>query len=624
MTAMQWFYSFLKRYRNRLIFAMFLTTITCAIAVVNPMISGIIVDDIIKGGNREILPMMMFIMIGATLVRAVIRFSFIMIFESSSQRMLYTMRDYVFRKLMEQDFSFYNKNRTGDLMSRQTGDMNAIRHFVAWVIYNSYENALLFTIAIVMIFFVDWRLALCMIAIIPLTVLCTTKQLKAIKPAFMKIRVQFSKLNTFVQENVSGNRVVKAFAKEDYEIQKFNKENDDYRDSELDAAMIWRKYVPVFEFLANALTIVLYLVGGIMVVKDYMSLGKMVTVSGYLWMLNNPLRQAGWLANDYQRFVTSVEKIYSTIIVEPTIKEPVNAVTKTRFKGEIEFSHVGYKVEDEVVLTDINFHITPGQTVGIIGATGSGKSTLMNLLCRFYDVTEGEIKIDGANVKELDLFSIRDNIGMAMQDVFLFSDTIEGNIAYGRPDCSFEEVEAVAKIANAHDFILQMPDGYDTVVGERGVGLSGGQKQRISLARALLKNPSIIVLDDTTSAVDMETETQIQNELSNLDNKHTVFVIAHRISSIKDADQILVVEDGKIIEAGNHDELLEKKGYYYTVFHHQYGDFDQIQKLRMDREIAITYTPPKKGSGNNPHLEGGMPPKKGLGNALTEVKGGVN
>jgi ATP-binding cassette subfamily B protein len=432
-----------------------------------------------------------------------------------------------------------------------------------------------------MIFVVDWRLALCMIAVMPFTIWAASKQLTKVKPAFQEIRQSFSSLNAFVQENVSGNRVVKAFAKEDYEIEKFNKENDKYRDTQLNAADIWKKYVPIFEFMANVLTVILYLVGGVMVINDYMSLGKLVVISGYLWMLNQPLRQAGWLANDYQRFVTSVEKIYSTVIIEPTIKKPENAVKKNRFNGDIEFSHVSYNADDEVILRDINFHVKPGQTVGIIGATGSGKSTLMNLLCRFYDVTEGEVKIDQINVKELDLFSIRDNIGMAMQDVFLFSDTIEGNIAYGRPKCSFEEVEEVAKIANAHDFIMQMPEGYDTIVGERGVGLSGGQKQRISLARALLKDPSIIILDDTTSAVDMETESQIQSELGSLNQRHTVFVIAHRISSIKDADQILVVDEGRIIESGNHEELLEKKGYYYTVFHHQYGDFDQIKNEGM-------------------------------------------
>ena len=312
-----------------------------------------------------------------------------------------------------------------------------------------------------------------------------------------------------------------------------------------------------------------------MVIKGYITIGKMVTVSGYLWMLNYPLRMAGWLANDYQRFVTSAEKIYSTIKEEPGIKTPYKGQKSKRFEGILEFKNVHYKAEDDVILTDINFKVKPGQTVGIIGATGAGKSTLMNLLCRFYDVTDGEITVDGINLKDMDLYQLRSNIGMAMQDVFLFSDTIEGNIAYGNPNCTLEEVKEAAKVANAHDFIMNMPDGYDTIVGERGMGLSGGQKQRISLARALLKNPSIVILDDTTSAVDMETETQIQQQLGSLSDK-TVFIIAHRISSIKDADLILVLDNGKIIESGNHDSLINKKGYYYTVFNHQYGEFDQF------------------------------------------------
>ena len=586
MTAMQWVFSFLKKYRKRLIFALFLATVTAVSAIVNPQISGTIVDDVIVGGNREILPTLIVIMILSTLFRTAIRFWFVMIFEKTSQEMIYTMRDYVFRKFMRQDFTFYNANRTGDLMSRQTGDMDAIRHFVSMVIYSVYENSLLFIIALVMIFMVDYRLALCMIAVMPLTVYVTAKQLKSVKPAFRNIRQHFSSLNTFVQENVSGNRVVKAFAKEDYEIAKFNKENDGFRDAELNAAKIWKKYVPAFEFLANALTVILYLVGGLMVVSGSMSLGKLVTVSGYLWILNLPLRQAGWLANDYQRFVTSVEKVYSTISEEPIITNPEKAITRTRFRGDIEFSKVSYSIGEEKILKDVNFKVKAGQTVGIIGSTGSGKSTLMNLLCRFYDVSSGEITLDGINVKNLDLYSLRDNIGLAMQDVFLFSDTIEGNIAYGRPDCSMEEVIAAAKVANAHDFILQMPDGYDTIVGERGVGLSGGQKQRISLARALLKNPPIIILDDTTSAVDMETEALIQEELTRIESKHTVFIIAHRISSIKDADLILVVEDGRIVESGNHDSLLDMKGYYHRVFHHQYGDFDQYLNNMLQKEMG--------------------------------------
>lgn len=585
MTAMQWVFSFMKKYRKRLIFALFLATTTAITAIVNPQISGTVVDDVIMGGNRGILPKLVLIMVLSTLIRTVVRFWFTMIFEKTSQSVLYTMRDYVFRKMMRQDFNFYNTNRTGDLMSRQTGDMDAIRHFVAYVIYGVYENVLLFVIALVMIFIVEYRLALCMIAVMPLTIYVTYKQLKTVKPAFHNIRKHFSSLNTFVQENVSGNRVIKAFAKEDYEITKFNSENDGFREAELNASKIWRKYVPVFEFLANALTVILYLVGGIMVVNGSMSLGKLVTVSGYLWMLNLPLRQAGWLANDYQRFVTSVEKVYSTVSAEPTIKEPEEAVVRTRFDGNIEFSKVSYYIGEEKILKDINFRVEAGQTVGIIGSTGSGKTTLMNLLCRFYDVTSGEVTLDGINVMNIDLFSLRDNIGLAMQDVFLFSDTIEGNIAFGRPNCSMDEVVEAAKVANAHEFILQMPEGYDTIIGERGVGLSGGQKQRISLARALLKDPPIIILDDTTSAVDMETEALIQEELTRIEDKHTVFIIAHRISSIKDANLILVIEDGKIVESGNHDSLLNRKGYYHRVFHHQYGDFDQYTILQKEMGV---------------------------------------
>jgi len=578
MAAMNWFFSFLKKYRARLIFAMLLVTIVSATAIVNPQIAGIVVDDVIKGGEYDKLPLLMAIMVVATFFRTVLKYCFLIIFEKSSQGMLYTLRDHVYKKLLAQDFRFYNKNRTGDLMSRMTGDMDAVRHFVAFVVYGTYENALLFIIALIMIFVADYRLALCMIAVMPFTIFTTYKQLKEVKPAFHNIRKHFSSLNTFVQENVSGNRVVKAFAKEDYEIQKFNKENDGYRDAEINATNIWKKYVPVFDILANSLTVILYLVGGIMVITGEMTLGTLVTVSGYLWMLNNPLRQAGWLANDYQRFVTSVEKIYATVIVEPKIFNKENAIAKDRYDGEIEFNNVSYRASGEMILKDINIHIKPGETVGIVGATGSGKSTLMNLLNRFYDVTTGSIKIDGVNVKDYDLYSIRSNIGLAMQDVFLFSDTIEGNIAYGRPDCSVEEVVDAARSADAHDFISQMTEGYDTIVGERGVGLSGGQKQRISLARALLKDPTILILDDTTSAVDMETEAYIQSELKKLDGNRTIFIIAHRISSIKAADQILVLDNGTIIESGKHQELIDKKGYYYTVFHHQYGDFDEIME----------------------------------------------
>lgn len=583
MGYIRWFLSFLKKYRVRMIVGLILVFITSLFVLINPQISGMIVDEVIEGQHYEKLGILLLIMIGVTLVRSLLRFTFLMCFESSSQGLVYDMREEAYRKLMKEDFNFFNKNRTGDLMSRQTGDMDAVRHMVSHVIYFSFENILVFLMALVMIFSVNVKMALCMLIVLPFTLAVTLSQRRHIKPAFDRVRDCFSSLNAFAQETIAGNRVVKAFAKEDYELEKFDRENDGYRDAQLNAASIWMKYIPMFEILSQCLTIILMIMGGFMVIDGEMTIGNMVTVNGYLWMLNSPLRQAGWIINDLQRFLTAIEKIYKVYTTEPDIKQPEHVVEKRKLKGSVTFDHVNYYTNDDTVLKDISFHVEPGQTVGIIGATGSGKSSLINLICRFYDVNQGRVLVDDIDVRNLDLQTLRGNIGIAMQDVFLFSDTIEGNIAYGNPDCTFEQVQAAAKIANADEFIREMPEGYDTIIGERGVGLSGGQKQRISLARAILKDPSIIILDDTTSAIDMETESMIQNELKKISDERTVFIIAHRISSIIHADQILVLDNGRLVERGTHEQLLAKKGYYSTVFHHQYGEFDRFKKVRAEK-----------------------------------------
>lgn len=583
MGYIRWFLSFLKKYRVRMIVGLILVFITALLVLINPQISGMIVDEVIEGQHYEKLGILLLIMIGVTLVRSLLRFTFLMCFESSSQGLVYDMREEAYRKLMKEDFNFFNKNRTGDLMSRQTGDMDAVRHMVSHVIYFSFENILVFLMALVMIFSVNVKMALCMLIVLPFTLAVTLSQRRHIKPVFDRVRDCFSSLNAFAQETIAGNRVVKAFAKEDYELEKFDRENDGYRDAQLNAASIWMKYIPMFEILSQCLTIILMIMGGFMVIDGEMTIGNMVTVNGYLWMLNSPLRQAGWIINDLQRFLTAIEKIYKVYTTEPDIKQPEHVVEKRKLKGSVTFDHVNYYTNDDTVLKDISFHVEPGQTVGIIGATGSGKSSLINLICRFYDVNQGRVLVDDIDVRNLNLQTLRGNIGIAMQDVFLFSDTIEGNIAYGNPDCTFEQVQAAAKIANADEFIREMPEGYDTIIGERGVGLSGGQKQRISLARAILKDPSIIILDDTTSAIDMETESMIQNELKKISDERTVFIIAHRISSIIHADQILVLDNGRLVERGTHEQLLAKKGYYSTVFHHQYGEFDRFKKVRAEK-----------------------------------------
>lgn len=574
MKNLKWIFTYLKNYKHKYVFALLLVLFTSIISMINPFLAGKIIDKVLGQNQTSLLIPLLATMFSIVVFKGITTYIYQMMLEKISQDILYEIRTNLYKKLMELDVNFYSKVKTGDLMARMTGDTDAIRHFVAWVVYNIISSITTFAFAIIAMMYVNVTLTIFMLLVAPLIGILAYKMSNEISPTFHNIRESYSKLNSVAQENISGNRVVRAFGREKFEINKFNIENKNYKEKNLDTINVTKKYIPKLELLSNSLSVVMILVGGILVATNKLTFGELIIFNTLLWALNNPMRMCGYLINDTQRFIASSAKIIDLLNTESNIKNNEEIINVKKFKGNIKFENVSLDIDGRRVVSNVSFEAKPGQTIGLVGHTGAGKSLIINLLSRFYDATEGEIYIDGINIKDIDLDILRGNIATAMQDIFLFSDTVKENIAFSNPKASFSEIKKISKKAQAHDFIKKLDEGYETIVGERGVGLSGGQKQRVSLARAMMKNASIFVLDDVTSAVDMETEKKIQYELKNMDEKKTTFIIAHRISSLKQADLILVLDNGEIIERGTHNELIGKGGYYSNIFYTQYGNLN--------------------------------------------------
>jgi len=545
------------------------------LALMVPMYTRQVVDRLAAPGlNAEtaygFLNIVAFALLVFGLIRAISIFIQVFVTEKASQEVAYALRNDLYDKLQRQSFSFYDKAATGELMSRLTSDVEMCREAVGFGMSSLLGNGAWLIGVAGYLFYLDWRYTLICLSTLPLLFIIAVRYTLKVEPMYTDVQEQRAKLTAVAQENFSGVRVVRAFSREEEEIQRFHVENENLCARVLKAARTSSFYHPAMDFLANLGTVLVLWYGGREVIQGTMTLGSVLAFHGSLWMLFWPVRALGYVLGVMQRAAASVKRVFELLDAESVIKEKPGAVELTRAAGEVRFENVSFAYADGVpVLKNITFEAKPGEIVAIVGSTGSGKSTLVNLIPRFYDVTGGRVTIDGYDVRDLTLASLRRQIGIVMQETFLFSTTIRENIAYGRPGASMEEVEAAARAAAAHKFITELPQGYDTVVGERGVGLSGGQRQRVAIARALLADPRILILDDSTSSVDLKTEREIQEALRRLMQGRTTFVIAQRLSTVQQADKILVLDNGRIVQEGTHAQLVQQGGVYQQILESQ-------------------------------------------------------
>ena len=570
MFSIRFVWEKLKGRRWMIILGFIVSVIYSSTVVINPWLSKRLVDDAIKGEggpDEELLISLLVAMTLVVLFRTIILFVRKVLFEMASQKMLANIRVAIFNNIQHQELSFFDKIKAGDLITRSTSDVGHTRHFVAFTMFTCIDTVVLFLASVSILLFVSPELTLSLLAVMPILGITSYLYTKKVAPIYRSIRNCFAQLNISAQENIEGNRVVKAFAREEYEIEKFEEASATYRDESLKASYAWQKIVPIIEFLAQSLSFITLLVGGILVINGKITIGDLSKFTALTWALSLPMRNVSTILNNYQQFITSTFKIIELCEASPIIADRHDAVkADDTLSGKIEFKNVSFKYSrnGDKILDNLSFVINPGETVAIMGPTGAGKTTMINLMARFYDTTEGEILLDDVSLRMRRLKDIRHSIAIATQDVFLFSDTVENNVAYSYPEMEEEKIHSYAKLAAADEFIQKMESGYETIIGERGVGISGGQKQRLALARAMAAEAPILILDDTTSAVDMETEKYIQHSLSELPTNTTKIIIAQRISSVRHADKIMILQNGKL-DIGTHDTLVRTNAYYRNI-----------------------------------------------------------
>jgi ATP-binding cassette subfamily B protein len=548
--------------------------------LVTPQLLRTLIDEGINELNLTRVWQVAGALIGVALVRGIFNFLQGYWSEVASQGVAYDLRNVIFEKLQKLSFSYHDRSQTGKLMTRMTSDVEMVRHFVGRGALMMASAILMLLGTLVIMFWMNWKLALVVFAIVPIILGFFAVFVRRIMPVSLQVQKKLGALNTILQENLAGMRVVKAFAREDYETERYLAQNVELLDENINLVKLFSNVFPLIFFIANLGMVAVVWFGGLEVIGLRLTLGELVAFTGYLGFMLMPIFQMGMIGAMLSRAEASAQRLFEVIDARSEVEDKPDAIPLPALTGQVTFDNVSFRHVggQEDVIQEVSFTAEPGQTVAILGQTGAGKSSIINLVPRFYDVTDGAVKIDGHDVREVQLDSLRKQVGIVLQETTLFSGTIRENIAYGRPDAGDEEVIHAAMAAQAHEFIAELPEGYDTEVGERGVGLSGGQKQRIAIARALLVDPRILILDDSTSSVDAETEYKIQQALEILMQGRTSFVIAQRISTVRNADKILLLGEGRLIAHGTHEELLQSSELYVEILETQFSD----QKAHAD------------------------------------------
>ena len=537
-----------------------------------PQITQRIIDQVIVGGRTELLMQLLFGLLGIGLGRAVFQYTKEFIFDFAASGIGSRLRKDLFDHIQTLSVGYFDSHNTGELMARVKDDVDRIWNACGFVGMLIIECVIHTCVMVFCMFRISPLLTLIPLLVMPVIAWFALRMENGLGDVYDRISEETASMNTTAQENLAGVRTVKAFAREKYEIRKFRAHNQKYYRLNMEQAGLIARYQPNISFLSKVLLMAVIVAGGIMVIDGRISIGQLGAFSEYANNIVWPMEMVGWLSNDFAAAIASNGKIQKIFREKPEIASPEGAEPMERMRGEICFNHVDFAINGKEILKDVSFTVPAGSTLGIMGMTGAGKSSVVNLIQRFYDATSGQILIDGKDVRSLSLSDLRRQISVVMQDVFLFSDTIQDNIKTGNRDAAeWESVERASVCADAHGFIMKLTEQYDTIIGERGVGLSGGQKQRISIARAIAKENPVLILDDSTSALDMETEKEIQRQLQELKNC-TKIIIGHRISAVQNADQILILENGRVAERGTHEELLKKRGLYYQTFKVQYGE----------------------------------------------------